>query len=218
MGAKFAGAGIEGSNNEHYQPHCPSIHNISHKHRTQPSLVISGSGNRSLSNVHDNIGVFALSVSHHWPIYIAGTTPLPSGLAEHHPKSSVRGSRSFGTKNVAPLEVIVFTGFLARLSELGWGVRDKPQRRGRKPCSWAKYYGKHGQNQGFPSTVCVDEDLRFFPQLDRLPAVRRFLFHYCGNPSISGGARTWNRNSTPWQPRKRSWRPKSIDKASWQAW
>jgi hypothetical protein len=28
----------------------------------------------------------------------------------------------------------------------------------------------------------VDEDLRFFPQLDRLPAVRRFLFHYCGNP------------------------------------
>jgi hypothetical protein len=34
----------------------------------------------------------------------------------------------------------------------------------------------------FPSTICVDGGLRFFPQLDRLPAVRRFLFHYCANP------------------------------------
>jgi hypothetical protein len=41
---------------------------------------------------------------------------------------------------------------------------------------------KRGKNIAFLSTICVDEALRFFPQLDRLPAVRRFLFHYCGNP------------------------------------
>jgi hypothetical protein len=37
----------------------------------------------------------------------------------HEPPSTlreVRGSRSFGTKNADPLEVIVFTGFLERLS------------------------------------------------------------------------------------------------------
>jgi hypothetical protein len=28
-----------------------------------------------------------------------------------------------------------------------------------------KYHGKRGQNQGFSSTVCVDEDPRFAPQL-----------------------------------------------------
>jgi hypothetical protein len=37
--------------------------------------------------------------------------------------------------------VIVFTGLFGRLSGLGWGVRDKPQRWGRKPYSWAKSHG-----------------------------------------------------------------------------
>ena len=61
---------------------------------------------------------------------------------------------------------------------LGGAYEDKPQRCGRNPCSWVKYRGKRGHNQGFSSPEGVDEDLRFFPQLDRLPTVRRFLFHY----------------------------------------
>jgi len=93
-----------------------------------------------------------------------------------------RGSRSFGAKNNDPLEVIVFTDHFERLSWPRWGVSDKQPRWGRKPCSWAKYHDKRGQNQGFPSTICVDDDLHFFPQLDRLPAVRCFLFRYSGNP------------------------------------
>ena len=48
-------------------------------------------------------------------------------------------------------------------SGLGGSVGHKPQRWGRKPCSRAKYHAKRGQNQGFSSTVCVDEDLRFLP-------------------------------------------------------
>jgi RNA polymerase sigma factor (sigma-70 family) len=46
---------------------------------------------------------------------------------------------------------------------LGGAYEDKPQRCGRKPCSWVKYRGKRGHNQGFSSTGCVDEDLRFSP-------------------------------------------------------
>jgi hypothetical protein len=59
------------------------------------------------------------------------------------------GSRSFGAKNDDPLEAFVFTHLFERLSWLGWGVRGKPQRRGSKPCSWAKYHGKHEQYQEF---------------------------------------------------------------------
>jgi pimeloyl-ACP methyl ester carboxylesterase len=36
---------------------------------------------------------------------------------------------------------------------------------GKKILSWTKYHGKRGQNQGFSSIICVDEDLRFFPRL-----------------------------------------------------
>jgi hypothetical protein len=46
---------------------------------------------------------------------------------------------------------------------LGGAYEDKPQRCGRKPCSWVKYSGRRGHNQGFSSTECVDEDLRFSP-------------------------------------------------------
>src|SRR2546421_3512721 len=45
---------------------------------------------------------------------------------------------------------------------LGGVYEDKPQRCGRKPCSWAKHHDKRGQNQGFSSTVCVEEALVFF--------------------------------------------------------
>jgi hypothetical protein len=38
------------------------------------------------------------------------------------------GSRSNGTKNNDPLEPFVFVGLLEKLSQLGWGIRDKPQR------------------------------------------------------------------------------------------
>jgi hypothetical protein len=45
----------------------------------------------------------------------------------------------------------------------GWGVRDERQRWGRQPKSWVKYHGNRGQNQRFPSSICVDEALRFPP-------------------------------------------------------
>ena len=46
---------------------------------------------------------------------------------------------------------------------LGGAYEDKPQRCGRKPCSWVKDHGKRGQNQGFSSPEYVDEDLCFLP-------------------------------------------------------
>jgi hypothetical protein len=90
----------------------------------------------------------------------------------------IRGSRSFGAKNNDPLEAIVFAGLLERLSWLWWGIRAKPLRWGRKPCSWAKYHGKRRENQGFSPIICVDEALRFPPQLDHSPTVRCFLYAY----------------------------------------
>src|SRR5262245_13948028 len=53
---------------------------------------------------------------------------------------------------------------LKDFSGLGGVYEDKPQRCGRKACSWVKYHDKRGQNQGFSSPECVDEDLRFPPQ------------------------------------------------------
>ncbi len=98
-----------------------------------------------------------------------------------------RGSRSFGAKNNDPLEVFVFTGLFERLFWLGWGVRGKPQRWGRKPCSWAKYHSKRGQNQEFSSAVCVDEDLRFPPQLDHSLMMRFFCTPATGTPERATG-------------------------------
>jgi hypothetical protein len=57
---------------------------------------------------------------------------------------------------------------------LGGVYEDKPQRCGRKPCSWAKYHDKRGQNQGFSSTVRVEEALRFLPH--NCPRMYRALF------------------------------------------
>jgi hypothetical protein len=54
------------------------------------------------------------------------------------------GSRSFGATNNDPLEVIVFAGLFESLSWLWWGIREKPQRWGRKPCSRAKHHNKRG--------------------------------------------------------------------------
>jgi hypothetical protein len=52
----------------------------------------------------------------------------------------------------------------------------------RKPYLWAKYQDKRRQNQGVSLTVCVDEDLRFPPQLDHPLTVRCFLYACYGNP------------------------------------
>jgi len=67
---------------------------------------------------------------------------------------------------------------------LGGTYKDKPQRCGRKPCSWVKYHGKRGQNQGFSSPECVGEDLRFSPQFRQLATDRCFLFACYGNPIL----------------------------------
>jgi len=71
---------------------------------------------------------------------------------------------------------------LKDFSGLGGAYEDKPQRCGRKACSWVKYHGKRGQNQGFSSTECVGEDLRFPPRFDRATAVRCFLYACYGIP------------------------------------
>jgi hypothetical protein len=47
---------------------------------------------------------------------------------------------------------------------LGGAYENKPQRCGRKPCSWMKAHGKRGQKQEFSSTEYVDEDLRLSPR------------------------------------------------------
>ena len=65
--------------------------------------------------------------------------------------SQLWGSRSFGAKNNDPLEVLVFTSLFEKIPWLGWGVRDKPQRWGRKPF--------HGRN----TTVNVDKIRGFRP-------------------------------------------------------
>jgi hypothetical protein len=41
---------------------------------------------------------------------------------------------------------------------------------------------KRGKYKVFLSTVCVDEALRFPPQLDHSPTVRCFLYAYYENP------------------------------------
>jgi hypothetical protein len=89
---------------------------------------------------------------------------------------------SIRAKNNDPLAVFVFVSLFERLSWLLWGARAKPLRWGRQPRSWAKYHGKRGQNQGFSSSICVDEALRFPPQFGRSPTVRCFLYACYGNP------------------------------------
>src|SRR5215510_13210495 len=97
------------------------------------------------------------------------------------------GFRSFGAKNNDPLEVFVFTWRFERLFWRGRSVGHKPQRWGRKPWSRAKYHTKRGQNQGFSSTICVGEDLRFSPQLDGKRADRCCLYACYGNPQTKNG-------------------------------
>jgi hypothetical protein len=62
-----------------------------------------------------------------------------------------RGSRSFGTKNNSPLELIVFTSFLERLSWLGW-VYETNRRSGEENAI-------HGRN----TTINVDKIRGFRP-------------------------------------------------------
>jgi hypothetical protein len=76
---------------------------------------------------------------------------------------------SIRAKNNDPLEVFVVVSLFERLSWLLWGARAKPLRWGRKSRSWAKYHGKRGQNQGFSSSICVDEALRILLANSKVP-------------------------------------------------
>jgi hypothetical protein len=80
--------------------------------------------------------------------------------------------------------MFVFVSLFERLSWLLWGARAKPLRWGRKPCSRAKYHGKRGQNQGFSSSICVDEALRFSPHPDCKRTDRCFSYACYENPSL----------------------------------
>ena len=73
------------------------------------------------------------------------------------------GSRSFGTKNIDPLQVFVSTVHKAQTSGCLRKRNPTHMARGRKPFSWAKFPAKRRNYQRFTSTTCVGEDLRFPP-------------------------------------------------------
>src|SRR4030095_15876599 len=80
-------------------------------------------------------------------------------------RRGIRGSRSFGTKNVGPLQVIVFVGSPLTLYGLPPRGNNHHRERGRKPLSQARFNAKRGEKQGFLPTIDVERDPRFLPQI-----------------------------------------------------
>ncbi len=116
-------------------------------------------------------------------------TPRASGAEVLVPRPE-GGSQSNGTINNDPLEVVVFTGL--SLESTPYVLKREPlgRRCGRKPVLRIKSDTKRRKYQGFMSTICVDEDLRFLPHFCSLTHGSTFFAPLLREPQKALGSPT----------------------------
>ena len=73
-------------------------------------------------------------------------------------------SISNGTKNVDPLQVVVFAEGLAASVKLSLVIQSTAVGGEENLFDGLNSMLNAGKNLMFPSTICVDEDIRFFPR------------------------------------------------------
>ena len=121
-------------------------------------------------------------------------------LSFHNKEPSIR------SKNVGPLQVIVFVGSPLTLYGLPPRGNTHHRERGRKPLSQARFNAKRGENQGILPTIDVESDPHFLPQICLLIHGATFFVrllrepHYPPPSSLACPARSavrlrWD---TPW--------------------
>src|SRR5262245_37015274 len=89
---------------------------------------------------------------------MCGSPSIPS--SKHY-----GGSRSTGTKNVDPLQLIGFIDLYSAHSDCLYACKANGRGWGRPPISWIKFNVNRRENQLVLPTMGVDKDRRFPPQL-----------------------------------------------------